>query len=225
MSRSARPPTQPGKTAVFTQVVVFPTSPKQTSLPCLVFHLLLKLLFHSFLKMLAHLIFTDSPLWDLLRAKWWIESGQIHTSHKFLCKLVRVFHKWGESLLAFFFFKNPHTSHHWVWILIQPHSHLGLINLYPCSTDLTPRPLLSLGRYNTAVELRGCLWPFSLINFLVSLSMLCKSPNGQCWIHIGYVKTSKANGFVALKRLASDRLLVQINESLCKYLFAATASV
>ena len=55
--------------------------------------------------------------------------------------------------------------------------------------------------------------------------MLCKSPNGQCWIHIGYVKTSKANEFDALKRLASDRQLVQINESLRKYVLAATVSV
>ena len=75
------------------------------------------------------------------------------------------------------------------------------------------------------MELGGCLCPFSLINFLVSLAMLCKSPNGQCWIHIGYVKTSKANKFVALKRLASDRRLVQINEGLCNYVLAATVSV
>ena len=30
--------------------------------------------------------------------------------------------------------------------------------------------------------------------------MLYNSPNGQCWVHIGYVKTSKANAFVALGR-------------------------
>ena len=101
---------------------------------------------------------------------------------------------------------------------------LVLINLYSCSTDLSPRPLLSLGKYNTAVELRGCLRPFSLFNFLVSLSMLCKSPNGQCWVQIGYVKTRKANWFVALTRFASDRGLVQIIESLCKYVSSATVS-
>ena len=75
-----------------------------------------------------------------------------------------------------------------------------------------------------AVGLRGCLPPFSLINFLVSLSMLCSSPNGHCWVHMGYVKTRNANWFVALTRLASDRGLVQIIESLCKYVFAATVN-
>ena len=50
------------------------------------------------------------------------------------------------------------------------------------------------------------------------------SPNGHCWVHIGYVKTSKANWFVALTRLASDKGLVQIIENLCKCVFAATVS-
>ena len=77
---------------------------------------------------------------------------------------------------------------------------------------------------SNAVELRGCLPPFSPINFHVSLPMLCSSPNGHCWVHIGYVKTSKAKWLVTLTRLASDRGLVRIIESLCKYVFAATVS-
>ena len=77
---------------------------------------------------------------------------------------------------------------------------------------------------SNAVELRGCLPPFSLIDFLVSLSMLCSFLNDHSWVHVGYVKTSKANWFVALTRLASDRGLVPIIESLCKYVFAATES-
>ena len=111
-------------------------------------------------------------------------------SHKsqVLRKLVRVFHN-EENPFSHSFSSKIHTfliigsgfSYNLTAILV-------LINLYSCSTDLRPRPLLSLGRYNTAVKLRGCLRPFSLINFLVSLSMLCKSPNGQCWVHIGFVK-------------------------------------
>ena len=62
------------------------------------------------------------------------------------------------------------------------------------------------------------------INFLVSLSVLCSSPNGHCWVHIGYVKTGKANWFVALRRLASDRRLAQIIESHSKYGFAASVN-
>ena len=54
--------------------------------------------------------------------------------------------------------------------------------------------------------------------------MLYISPNGQCWVHIGYVKTSKTNEFVALSR-GWRRTEVQINDSLCKYIFAATVNV
>ena len=115
---------------------------------------------------------------------------------------MRVFDNWGEPLLACFLFKYPHTSHHWVWILIQLHSRLDL-NFYSCSTDLTPRPPLSLGRYSTAVKLRRYLPPFSLINFLVSLSMFCSSPKGHCWVQVGYVKTGKANWFVAVYTVKS----------------------
>ena len=43
-------------------------------------------------------------------------------------------------------------------------------------------------------------------------------------VHMGYVKTGKANWFVALTRLTSDIRLVQIIESPCKYVFAATVS-
>ena len=42
---------------------------------------------------------------------------------------------------------------------------------------------------------------------------------------LGMSSTRKANEFVALTQLAPDRRLVQINESLCKYVFAATVSV
>ena len=80
---------------------------------------------------------------------------------------------------------------------------LILINLYSRSTDLSPRPPVALGIYSTAVELRGCVPPFSLINFPVSLSVLCSSPSGQCWVHIGYVKTEKVTWFVALTQLMS----------------------
>ena len=38
------------------------------------------------------------------------------------------------------------------------------VNFYSCSTDFSPCPPLSLGRHSTAVELRRCLPPFSLIN-------------------------------------------------------------
>ena len=62
MSGRDRPLTQPGETAVFAQLVVFPAGPQQTSLPSLVFQLLLKLLFYSFLKMLSHLMSTDPLL-------------------------------------------------------------------------------------------------------------------------------------------------------------------
>ena len=37
----------------------------------------------------------------------------------------------------------------------------NLINLFSCSTDLSPRPPLSLRRSSTALELRECLPPFS----------------------------------------------------------------
>lgn len=40
-----------------------------------------------------------------------------------------------------------------------------------------------------------------------------------------FIKTGKANWFVALMQLASDRGLVQIIVRLCKYLFSATVSV
>ena len=79
-------------------------------------------------------------------------------------------------------------------------------------------------------ELSCLVWakrvsPTILTDQLSCLSpMLSSSPNGHCWVHIGYVKTSKANWFVALTRLASDRGLVQIIDSLCKYVFAATVS-
>ena len=53
MSRSARSPTQLDETAMFTQLVVFPSGPQQTSLPSLVFHILLKLLFYIFLKIIC----------------------------------------------------------------------------------------------------------------------------------------------------------------------------
>ena len=36
--------------------------------------------------------------------------------------------------------------------------------------------------------------------FLVSLSMFYNSPTGQCYVHIGYVKASKTNEFVASSR-------------------------
>jgi len=68
MSRSARSPTQLDETAMFTQLVVFPFGPQQTSLPSLIFHLFLKLLFHSFLKMLSYLMSTDPLRWGSLRA-------------------------------------------------------------------------------------------------------------------------------------------------------------
>ena len=80
---------------------------------------------------------------------------------------------------------------------------LILINLYSCSTDFSPLPPLALGIYSTAVELRGCVPPFSLINFPVSLSVLCTFPSGQCWVHTGYVKTDKVTWFVALTQIMS----------------------
>ena len=93
---------------------------------------------------------------------------------------------------------------------------LILINFYSGSTDSTPRPPLSLGRYSTALELRRCLPPFSLINFLVSLSMFCSSPNGQCWVQVGYVKTGKANWFVAVYTVKSWKEPISANTNKLK---------
>ena len=73
-----------------------------------------------------------------------------------------------------------------------------------------------------AVELRG---PTILIDQLSCLSV--NTLQLSQWPVLGpygYVKTRKANWFVALTRFASDRGLVQIIESLCKYVFAATVS-
>ena len=60
--------------------------------------------------------------------------------------------------------------------------------------------------------------------FLVSLSMFYNSPNGQGshWVCQG----KQGERVCCVKsRLASDRGLVQINESLCKYVFAAIVNV
>ena len=92
----------------------------------------------------------------------------------------------------------------------------ALILIFTLVLHLTPRPPLSLGRYSTAVELRRCLPPFSLINFLVSLSMFCSSPNGQCWVQVGYVKTGKANWFVAVYTVKSWKEPISANTNKLK---------
>ena len=72
---------------------------------------------------------------------------------------------------------------------------LIFISLYSSSTVLSSHPPLSLGRNSTALELRGCLPPFSLINFVVSLSMLWRSPNGRCWVYMGTSRQARQTVF------------------------------
>ena len=78
---------------------------------------------------------------------------------------------------------------------------LILISLYSCSTALSHAPFLSWEQ--TTLELS--LPPLSLFNLLVPLSMSRSSPSGQCWVHVWYVKTGRANWFVALRLLAPER--------------------
>ena len=179
MNRSARPPTQPGKTAVLTQLVVLPTSPQQTSLPSLVFHHFHKLLLHSFFLRCwltcYLLILFSGTCWELNDGSGVAKFTQVASFSANLCaSFTSVENPFSHSLsskIQTLLIIGSGFSYSLIAILV-------LINLYSWPTDLSPRSLLSLTRYNTAVELRGCLCPFSLINFLVSLSMLCKSPNG-----------------------------------------------
>jgi len=107
---------------------------------------------------------TDSLLWDLLRATRCPGSGVA----KF-----RVVPSFSPNLWVSFTSKENPFSPHALSSNIRTLLIIGfgfsysfitasiLINLFSCSTDLSPRPPLFLGRSSRAVELRGCLPPFS----------------------------------------------------------------
>ena len=107
---------------------------------------------------------TDSLLWDLLRATRCPGSGVA----KF-----RVVPSFSPNLCPSFTSKENPFSPHALSSNIRTLLIVGfgfsysfitasnLINLFSCSTDLSPRPPLSHRRSSTAVELRECLPPFS----------------------------------------------------------------
>ena len=77
---------------------------------------------------------------------------------------------------------------------------------------------------SNAVDLRGCLPPFSLINFLVSLSNALQLSLRPLLGPHGVRQDKQGELVCCLTLLASDRGLVQIFESLCKYVFAAAVN-